>query len=391
MTNFIDISDPSVHVATPLHRILEARSRVVRCALAPAAESTPPPTPACLGRLPAAIGSAFSFRTRLPSPALYLLRDATAFFHFALSLDGAIVFGSDFSPSFYVEEAKRLLAHLDRLPRPRPEETFSDPVYLPWLWKYHEYGHFLTEMVPRVLIVNELYGLGLSFPVLIPEKPKYVQDAVRALAPDLELQLIDDYSVTINCRCCLVPTPGSFDHAFHPHTRDLMRSAVSRLVANTPDEPARLPSRRLFLSRAEFRRARGTDFRLLANEDELREVAVAYGLEAVEPQLLPLGEQVRLLSTAGVVVGEASSALHNTLFSGSIEVLSLGWINDVQTMIAGLQAQHLTYLLPDNFNDTPDYSREPLGAMDASRVFTIDAAVFESELAEVLRRAEDLV
>jgi hypothetical protein len=313
-----------------------------------------------------------------------LLRDATAFFHFCLSLEDRIVSGADFAPSFYRAETDRLLAHLARLPDPRPRETISEPVYVPWLWKYHEYGHFLTEMVPRVLLVQELYQLGMSFPVLVPANPRYVFDAVQTLAPALNVQRVDDYVNAIDCSCCLVPTSGAIDHVFHPHTRELLAASVARLRG----QPTSQRSARVFLSRTGFRATRGTDFRVLANELELQRVAMTYGLEVVEPQDLSFADQVKLMSGAAVIVGEASSALHNALFAASAEVVSLGWINNAQAMIAGLQGQRLTYLLPTNFSDPSDYNKVPLDALPEGRSFVIDPHSFEAVLIDVLQRVD---
>ena len=48
-----------------------------------------------------------------------------------------------------------------------------------------------------------------------------------------------------------------------------------------------------------------------------------------------------------MVVGEYGAGLHNAMFApmGSV-VISLNWINDVQSRIAQLRRQHLAFLLP---------------------------------------------
>jgi capsular polysaccharide biosynthesis protein len=388
---FVDISDHGSHVSTSLDHILDTPGRVVRAAIAPPAQSLLPPHPASLDGLPPKIARAFLQPVQLPSPALYLLRDAVAFFHFSLSLDDRIVTGSDFSPSFYRNETHRLLAHFARLPRSRPKLEIGEPVYVPWLWKYHEYGHFLIEMVPRILLIHDLYDLGLTFRVLVPRNPAYVYEAVQTLAPDLRLWCVDDYKTTLNCSSCLVPVSGSIDHILHPHTGDVVGSAVARLAGRSARSAPTLQPARIFLSRQEFRKTRGTDFRVLTNEAELAEIARSHGLDVVEPQLLPFADQVRLMSKADVVVGEASSALHNTLFAGKADVISLGWVNNVQTMIAGLRSQHLTYLLPAHRPDSWEYKLAPLDEIQPEMIFSIDARVFETGLVEALQRADDLI
>jgi hypothetical protein len=382
----IDIFDPKVHSAASLDSLFDTDARVVRCALAQPAYNLTPPLSAPTDGMPQEIALGFSRTIQLPSPALYLLRDAVAFSRFALSLDDCLVVGLDYLPAFYLDLAPRMLPDSDSLQTARSERVFHEPVYVPWLWKYDEYGHFLTEMLPRILVIRELYGRGLTFPVLIPRAPAYIRDALDSLAPELTLEEVDDQGDGVRCSCCLIPTDGSVDHAFHPHTRELIDAAVKEVVSPASSNGA--SSRRaVFVSRMKFRSQRGRDFRLLANEERLQRLAEGRGLEVVEPQELSLKEQIVTMRESALIVGEASSALHNAIFAGEAQVISLGWINHVQTLIAGLRSQVLTYLLPSEGLVTRDYQQVRFSEMGPDRQFTISTRDLDAALTSALIRA----
>ncbi len=68
------------------------------------------------------------------------------------------------------------------------------------------------------------------------------------------------------------------------------------------------PRRNLFVSR------RGMDHRFFANRDEIEILASSLGFDVVQPEQLPVADQVRLFASAKVVVGEAGAALANIGF-----------------------------------------------------------------------------
>ena len=51
---------------------------------------------------------------------------------------------------------------------------------------------------------------------------------------------------------------------------------------------------------------------------------------------------------ADIIVGEYSSALHNSLFAGPSQVISLNWINHVQQAICYSRKQPLTIIMPED-------------------------------------------
>ncbi len=72
--------------------------------------------------------------------------------------------------------------------------------------------------------------------------------------------------------------------------------------------------RRLFLSRKKITESSGGRYRALLNEDELLAEVAAIGYEIIEPETLPLAEQVRLFREADVVVGLGGAAMFNVVF-----------------------------------------------------------------------------
>jgi capsular polysaccharide biosynthesis protein len=75
------------------------------------------------------------------------------------------------------------------------------------------------------------------------------------------------------------------------------------------------PKRRLFLSRRAVTRESGGTYRALLNEEALVAAFSDRGYSIVEPELLPLEDQIRAFSEAELIVGLGGAAFFNTVFS----------------------------------------------------------------------------
>jgi capsular polysaccharide biosynthesis protein len=223
-----------------------------------------------------------------------------------------------------------------------PETTdvidYDRPAFIITNFNQYTYGHFLLEVMPKAFVVRELYAAGYSFPIVWPQSMSNMAPVFKAIHPDIELLYYDDKAVRLQVPLGLFPsamTSKSYD--FH----EIFIAGVRTLARSTGVEYA---PRRLFISRQNWR-----SFRQLKNENELADIAAANGFEIVQPQKLPWIEQVRLFAQASHVIGEFTSALHNTMFcSAAAKVVALNKFGNAQTAIADSIGHSLGYILPSD-------------------------------------------
>lgn len=245
----------------------------------------------------------------------------------------------------------------------------SRPAYVVTHFNMRTYGHFLLEVLPKLLVIERLYALGQRWPVVFPASMRPLRAIVRAACPRLELLIYDDRRETLALPLALLPTL-TLSGSGHLHDVSL---AMLRLLALRLGLGAR-PGRRLFLVRDSW-----PSFRVLDNEAELRAVAVRYGFEPIRPERLPWGEQVALFASASHVIGEFTSALHNTLFcQPAAKVVCLNRMSGLQSAIASSAGHEIGYLLPEGGVSTlfrPNWT-EP-------QHFTINAAELAARLEQI--------
>nr|WP_295106348.1 glycosyltransferase 61 family protein [uncultured Caulobacter sp.] len=235
------------------------------------------------------------------------------------------------------------------------------------------WGHWLTEMYPKLFLIRALLAVGVVAPLLLPvTAPAYVARIAQELVPDLEIVTYYPRDEAVEIGTVLLPHMLSQDYYFHDFLRrSLEREALAWPRGGTPDK--------VFVSRAGV----GATFRELTNEAEIEGLAEELGLTLVRPETLPWIEQARIFSRASVVAGEFGSGLHNALLSpAGCQVVSLNWLVDVQSRIANFRRQDVGYILPAD-------GRARLHAEEQqSQPFTIDPVEFRAKLALAVGRAE---
>jgi hypothetical protein len=221
--------------------------------------------------------------------------------------------------------------------------TWKTEQYLPGAsillthFNVNTYGHWLLECVPKLLLLRRIQDKLSPFRIIIHKSTKsFVKAWLSFILPNVEIKIYNDAIEYVRCESLLIPSLlCGQDYAFHP----LLNNLIAELVTTNA-----LPKRRLYLSRQE-----PSIFRRLANKEEIESIASSFGLELINPETLPISEQIKLFSECAFVVGEFGSALHNTLFSPlGIRVLALNWINGMQSKISQLRKQSVGYLLPSS-------------------------------------------
>ncbi|WP_297513986.1 DUF563 domain-containing protein [uncultured Caulobacter sp.] len=238
------------------------------------------------------------------------------------------------------------------------------------------WGHWLTEMYPKLFVIRALNAAGVVAPLLLPATaPAYVARIARRMLPDLEIVTYDPRDEAVEIGLALLPPMLHRNYVFH----DLLRWGLEQEALTSPR--AGRPEA-IFVSRGGVRAP--TAFREMANEAEIEGIAQEMGLALLRPETLPWEEQARIFAGARLVAGEFGSGLHNALLSPEgCQVVSLNWVTDVQSRIANFRGHDVGYILPTD-------GRPRLFSVEAqvNQPFTIDPADFRRKLAIALERAE---
>jgi O-antigen biosynthesis protein WbqL len=222
----------------------------------------------------------------------------------------------------------------------------AGPVFVVSHFNMSTYGHFLLEVLPKVLLSRHLIEQGRDIKVAFPATAAYVSEIVREIVPAEQLVEYDSRNVRLRCGSAYFPSflmSQRYDaHAlFVSMLQNLVREIVGRHSAELPP--------RVFLSRE-----RHLTLRRLTNESRLAAIAAEHGFEVVHPQELPWQEQVCLFAGATHVIGEYSSALHNHMFSPQgTRIMSLGRVNAAIANLAGTLGQPLGYVFASAVESAP--------------------------------------
>lgn len=258
-------------------------------------------------------------------------------------LDGGALVDETLYPIYVRQYYETGSIDLFGYPKVRRVRRIGAPVYVVTHFNMRTYGHFLLEVLPKCMLISALYRRGLSYRVAFPASLSGFLRIIRAACPELRFFIYDDRRERLSIKLALLPTslvsPSS-------HLHELAVAGFKTLNVEMNGDVGR--ERRLFLSRQGVR-----SFRTLTNETELAAVAGEYGFETVRPETLPWSRQVRLFASATHVIGEFSSALHNTLFSSpSTKVVTLNWWASVQSAIATSVGHEVGYIMPRGGNLT---------------------------------------
>lgn len=191
-------------------------------------------------------------------------------------------------------------------PRSPPVHHHSGPVALLRKPGDANYGHWIIELLPRILeFQRHLPGVKLRF--AIPANPYAMRD--------LRLASLAWFGIGPHDVIWLTTEATLFDELYvigsnsiHSHTHDA--EGVNATVALAHRSVAiAAPHRRLYLRRPEGHK------RALTNEAALMEIVAARGFEIIRPEEMSLAEQVRTFAEARIVAGVSGAALSNIVWA----------------------------------------------------------------------------
>lgn len=215
------------------------------------------------------------------------------------------------------------------------------------------YGHFLLEMLFRVLVARRLLGPDLAgLPVLLDADA--TGWARRILAEEFgigaaRLREVAIHGERVRLRGALVPGYLYQVDGFHPLVGELLDGFLAELPPLAPP----VSGQRLFVLRpADSNPA--APRRACRNEVELAEIAARrHGFVVVSPERLPWRAQIALFAQATHLVGLWGSGMHSALFCRpGTTVAMLGMTNLAQSHIGALRGHRNAYLaLEEQFAD----------------------------------------
>lgn len=236
------------------------------------------------------------------------------------------------------------------------------------------WGHWLTEMFPKLYLVRALMEAGVVAPLLLPASaPAYMARIASQVVPGIEIVTYDPRREAVEIGAALLPHMLHKDYFFH----DVLRQGLEREASAQPAGGFD----KVFVSRAGLR-APGV-FREMTNAAEIEAIAADLGLTVLRPETLPWEEQAAIFSRARVVAGEFGSGLHNALLSPEgCQVVSLNWLVEVQSRIGHFRRHDVGYILPAD-------GRARLHTITPqTQPFTIDPDAFRTKLSLAIERAD---
>jgi O-antigen biosynthesis protein WbqL len=243
-------------------------------------------------------------------------------------------------------------------------------------WTSGTYGHFLVEMLPKIVIFQALKRVEPNAKIVISDFcGNSIVNILKLFVDEQDIFTYQYASQAVRIKALFLATNTIDRGAIHPfveHFVALAQSYASARQERRTDQP-----RRLFLSKSKWR-SQYSDYRKFTNEDEIQSLVTGFGFSVVHPESLSWMDQVAAFSSAEIIVGEFTSALHNAIFSPrGTTVIGLNYVNEIQDCIAAFCGHQLGYVLP---NDGRARRWDPASPELYSQDFEIDPEALRAGL-----------
>lgn len=373
LARVLDVSDGPV---TPLDRLLETGAPFARTVLAPGGRAIPPRGMLWPSGFEAAEGPHRPPAHASADVEVYAVRDVVVGGAGAHVMAGdGYVWAQGAYPGYV-----RYWIESDITPEPWrvPALAFARRLEQAFVITHFNYvwGHWLTELYPKLFVIRALAARGLRAPIVLPSTaPGYIRSVVAHTLPDQEVLTYNPARETVSVGRLMLPDMLQRNYIFS----DMLARSIDVEVQRTLDEPVPVNDL-IFVSRRAL--PVPSAFRSLLNAEALETEAGARGFAVVHPETLSWPQQIATFAQASVVVGEFGSGLHNALMSPpGTRVVAFNWIVDVQSRIANFRGQNVGYILPDDGRPR-GFTLEDQG----HQPYSIDLDTFRRRLDQVLDR-----
>lgn len=237
------------------------------------------------------------------------------------------------------------------------------------------YVHWLTETLPKLALIGGIdayrdlpYIIDTGLHPNILESLHHLNSNGRNV-----IQLGRGEMLAVEKLVAISPVayvPFDFKPGIQPNTLDINPDfalyspdglqRVRQLMVARLGETAGTLKRRLYLRRTGKSRA-------MINSMEVEALLQELGFEIVEPELLSFSEQVKLFSSAEIIVGQGGAALGNMIFSpsGCHVIVLTTWspyiIHYYFSNLASIMEQRCTLVMCDPIQSEPGQHRAHMG------------------------------
>lgn len=232
------------------------------------------------------------------------------------------------------EELKSSKSNIDVL-------TIDEPVAWISHWNVRTYGHFLIEVLPKIMAFKLIRLVHPELKLLLSDFMgtgflRIIQNFVDAES----CVFFSHKTQRVLCAKVIMFRSLVEAGAIHP----FMEQFVHLAQVSAPHK-AKFP-RKIFVSKAKWRTATH-DYRVLSNESSLAAELQNQGIVTIYPEQHHWLDQVSIFSGAEVVVGEFTSALHNTIFCAPrTRIVAINYVNELQDEIAAYANHTIGYVMP---------------------------------------------
>ncbi|MCJ2082335.1 glycosyltransferase family 61 protein [Methylobacterium sp. J-090] len=280
----------------------------------------------------------------ISSVGVYLLRNCEVRGLAFAYLDGRLVDEPDLIPSYVRHDVDR--GQQPQLNADLPVRKVEGLSVAFVSNAYQIYGHWLLDILPRLWIAIEIYGVNRAANFIIPNgTPRFAVEIIREYFGISTSVNFDLDRENLLLETAVIPSVPHNDHFFHSIMNEFVDWLLSHPKVISAMETRTKSPQLIYVTRRKFRGVSTSYVRSISNEEQVLELVKDLGFTVVSPEELPWSDQIALFSQARVIAGEDGSGLHNAIFSpAGTAVVCLNPANQVQVSITALRGQQITVL-----------------------------------------------
>lgn len=206
------------------------------------------------------------------------------------------------------------------------------------------YGHFLVEILPRLLLLHQ--NVSLDIPIVLPLNSfNWVAEIVQVMLKGREIITYDHLHETVRVSRIWTIEDVFNLNGFHPSVKNVFSDSVARVTGDIYSQANQEQFKMVYISRSKYRGKPG--WHCIENEEKIEQSLESIGFNIVHPQEHSFLDQIAIFSHSTIIVGEYSSAMHGALFSPlGTKIVCLNMINRYQAEIARLNGHVLAHIKP---------------------------------------------
>jgi hypothetical protein len=211
----------------------------------------------------------------------------------------------------------------------------------------HIYGHWLLDIIPRLMYIMPIIKEGnhkILLPITVPGFGIQILKYCGIL--DTDIEFYKGYEEIICCENLLIPTVFRYNYWCHPDIRYMYDVILSRLGCDRLN----YGHKKIFISRSKL----ATANRKLLNSHQVEEVVGHFGFDVIWPEEYDLDFQIRTFADTSVLLGEFGSGIHNSLFApkNCLIIVMQGnhMANFTQSTISQSKDQRTAFIFGESIN-----------------------------------------